>query len=906
MASSSSKVSESTSSMQGTSESGSVYKEKTMDIPWKSLIVQIESPVDFASLKKYEVDMESLVETQKLSEYFKMLNGPTYVNLVKDFWLRAEVYNGKPAKVMGKQAGSKKGKMIMDMNPTSFESLEIRSEVMGIPITITENVIAKACRVDAEGRFQEIVKKEDVLLKGYFNTLLGGNKDAKPSEMKIHNRMLVKFSNDCFFQRAGGSDQPNNQQKLAIYFMAILDKINFPRYVMDHLCWAINEGTVRGRKQVPYGRLLSEIFYQGRVVDFLKKTRSASDSCFEVSTAERTISSRSLCSMRFIKETPEDEKWLEMTTAETKIIRDFPSIFEESNPDILAKSVAEYVLEEDASSQEEAAPVKRKKVKGTSTSEAATDKGKQQKVVKRKRGKAETVYHKEKLDEAMDELEIEEAEPKLKKKKAPVDMKISMVELTPAKAKMAKEIADFKLADIMEKKRIRAASIPIKRSKGRSESIITEEHLNKALDGIKAKEHEKKASGPIFTPMMVVTSDMKKKADEEAAQMLANQQEREAKKRRDRDERLKASGLEHCDEFFKKKSEEVKEVAVKASEAVLKAPGATTSEDVKVCQIPVTSTPISPFSPQATEQEEDTSVLENLALHYSGELPLVKPNSEKASEATPEAVASENIVSESPHQQPPEPLKPTSPPQPQSPTANIDPQLNSQTSTSPHQPPTETETNSPLNQQPEESSHQHTPMDIDPDQPSTSTQAEQLTIPESILVQDNTLNDSDLETLEQPPLDILESERIDNELLKIHSEMHGLVDQRRTIDLTNAYEEAWTSLQNRAAELIEAVKAKCIRIKEASVRRLMENLKQRLRVRSPRLLLANKPFFSEMEYLTRDARMFKLLRQKMAKQQQEAKERELELLQKQQLLEDQLKQQAEEMERMRKLLQTKP
>jgi hypothetical protein len=99
MASSSSKVSESTSNMQSAPESGSVYKEKTMDIPWKSLIVQVESPVDFASLKKYEVEMEGLIETQKLSEYFKMLNGPTYVNLVKDFWLRAEVYNEKPAKV---------------------------------------------------------------------------------------------------------------------------------------------------------------------------------------------------------------------------------------------------------------------------------------------------------------------------------------------------------------------------------------------------------------------------------------------------------------------------------------------------------------------------------------------------------------------------------------------------------------------------------------------------------------------------------------------------------------------------------------------------------------------------------------------------------------------------------------
>jgi hypothetical protein len=197
-----------------------------------------------------------------------------------------------------------------------------------------------------------------------------------------------------------------------------------------------------------------------------------------------------------------------------------------------------------------------------------------------------------------------------------------------------------------------------------------------------------------------------------------------------------------------------------------------------------------------------------------------------------------------------------------------------------------------------------------PDRPSSSTQSEQLIIPEFIPVQDISLSDSDqpsdLEILEQPPLDILESEYIDIELLKILSEMHDLVDQRRTIDLTNAYEEAWASLQERATELIRAVKDKCIRIKGASVRRLMENLKQRLRIRSPRLLLANKPFFSEMDYLTRDARMFKLLRQQMAQQQQEARARERALLQRQQYLEELLQKQAEEMEKMKKQQQTNP
>ena len=48
--------------------------------------------------------------------------------------------------------------------------------------------------------------------------------------------------------------------------------------------------------------------------------------------------------MKFIKKAPEDEKWLEMITEETEIIRNFPSIFEESNPEILAKSASSYVL----------------------------------------------------------------------------------------------------------------------------------------------------------------------------------------------------------------------------------------------------------------------------------------------------------------------------------------------------------------------------------------------------------------------------------------------------------------------------------------------------------------------------------------------------------------------------------
>ena len=88
--------------------------------------------------------MEPLIPVQEMFPYFDMLNGPTYVTLVKDFWARAEVYDLEAAL-------TEEDDMVIS-NP-ALRQTEIRSYVMGIPITITEEVIAKACRVSANGRF---------------------------------------------------------------------------------------------------------------------------------------------------------------------------------------------------------------------------------------------------------------------------------------------------------------------------------------------------------------------------------------------------------------------------------------------------------------------------------------------------------------------------------------------------------------------------------------------------------------------------------------------------------------------------------------------------------------------------------------------------------------------------------
>ena len=62
-----------------------MIKPKTMAIPLESFEVQVESPVDFTSLKRNGMNLDTLMGAQQLYAYFSMLNGPTYVKLVKDF-----------------------------------------------------------------------------------------------------------------------------------------------------------------------------------------------------------------------------------------------------------------------------------------------------------------------------------------------------------------------------------------------------------------------------------------------------------------------------------------------------------------------------------------------------------------------------------------------------------------------------------------------------------------------------------------------------------------------------------------------------------------------------------------------------------------------------------------------------
>ena len=72
---------------------------RTMTLEEWELNVQVESLVDFLSLAHHGYDLRDVYQAQDLMDYFGMLSGPTYLTLVRHFWVRAQLYDQKAAQL---------------------------------------------------------------------------------------------------------------------------------------------------------------------------------------------------------------------------------------------------------------------------------------------------------------------------------------------------------------------------------------------------------------------------------------------------------------------------------------------------------------------------------------------------------------------------------------------------------------------------------------------------------------------------------------------------------------------------------------------------------------------------------------------------------------------------------------
>jgi len=137
---------------------------------------------------------------------------------------------------------------------------------------------------------------------------------------------------------------------------------------------------------------------------------------------------------------------------------------------------------------------------------------------------------------------------------------------------------------------------------------------------------------------------------------------------------------------------------------------------------------------------------------------------------------------------------------------------------------------------------------------------------------------------------LLKSEVLESKMMDLHAELQRLVQLRRSSALTDDYQGRWASLKARASELLDIVSLKCIKIQEAANIHRIKSVHLIEEDPAP-LLLAYTPFYHKSEYMTREGRIVKLVKEKAQKDQEAAKAREDLLLQKQLELEATLKRQ---------------
>ena len=100
--------------------------------------------------------------------------------------------------------------------------------IAGIPITITEEIVARAARCPKnEGKFQwNLNKKTSYWVKIVNDVLHKDRPSNKLCDILDECRVLQKLVFECFLPRAGGSDSMSLDHSVFLYFLINHEKVN--------------------------------------------------------------------------------------------------------------------------------------------------------------------------------------------------------------------------------------------------------------------------------------------------------------------------------------------------------------------------------------------------------------------------------------------------------------------------------------------------------------------------------------------------------------------------------------------------------------------------------------------------------------------------------------------------------
>ncbi|KAK2427727.1 hypothetical protein QL285_026289 [Trifolium repens] len=254
-----------------------VYENHTTDAGPDAYTFFTEKFVDFESLRVNGIDIQYLFDNQKWQNYFEMLNGFVYYDIVKYFWQKAKVYDRASADKEYKELVNKnkalRGKTRQEAGLKPYREREIRSNIMGINAVITQAHIAKILGLDNKGEDIEIYDQRSKYLDSIHQDIFkpGCTKIDFGKIMNLRHTFEFAFrmSLSTIFTRKGGLDSISNPHKHFIWFLYKRVKINLAKILFDHMCLTITEGRTNIPSVIHHPRLISELIRQTKLTDIV-------------------------------------------------------------------------------------------------------------------------------------------------------------------------------------------------------------------------------------------------------------------------------------------------------------------------------------------------------------------------------------------------------------------------------------------------------------------------------------------------------------------------------------------------------------------------------------------------------------------------------------------------------------
>ncbi|KAK2457149.1 hypothetical protein QL285_004450 [Trifolium repens] len=254
-----------------------VYEHHQTDAGPDSYVFFTEKFVDFESLKANGIDIQYLFYNQQWQNYFEMLNGFVYYDIVKYFWQKAKVYDrasaDKEYKDMVEKNKELRGKTRKELGLKPYREREIRSNILGINVVITQAHIAKILGLDNKGEDIEVYDKKSKHLDSIHQDLFKSGCTQKDFGKVMHMKHTFEFAFrmclSTIFTRKGGLDTISIPHKHLIWFLYKRVKVNLAKILFDHMCFTINEGRTKIPSVIHHPRLISELIRQTKLTDIV-------------------------------------------------------------------------------------------------------------------------------------------------------------------------------------------------------------------------------------------------------------------------------------------------------------------------------------------------------------------------------------------------------------------------------------------------------------------------------------------------------------------------------------------------------------------------------------------------------------------------------------------------------------